>query len=92
MPLVGLRTYNNESSITSRRKRHTNKRGEYLPSDTDDRGVFATTVYNEFSLLALSMMKQKDNDANPLYGTRQIMEYIEHLRQTNEMQRFKGNV
>lgn len=60
--------------------------------NTDDRGVFATTLYNEFSLVALSMMKQKDDEENQLYGTRQIMEYIAHLRQANEMQRFKGNV
>lgn len=58
--------------------------------NTDDRGVFATTVYNELSLLALGMMKQKDEDTGkPLYGTRQIMDYIEHLRQAGVKQRFK---
>lgn len=57
--------------------------------NTDDRGVFATTLYNEFSLLALSMMKQKNDDGEAKYGTRQIMEYIEHLRQAGEQQRFK---
>lgn len=58
--------------------------------NTDDRGVFATTLYNEFSLLALAMMKQKNKDTGePEYGTRQIMDYIEHLRRAGEQQRFK---
>ena len=57
--------------------------------NTDDRGVFATTLYNEFSLLALGMMKERDEETGELkYGTRQIMEYIEHLRQAGEKQRF----
>ncbi len=57
--------------------------------NTDDRGVFATTLYNEFSLLALGMMKEKNDDGTPRYGTRQVMEYIEHLRQAGEKQQFK---
>lgn len=57
--------------------------------NTDDRGVFATTLYNEFSLLALGLMKEKNDDGTPKYGTRQIMEYIDHLRKAGEQQRFK---
>ena len=57
--------------------------------NTDDRGVFATTLYNEFSLLALGMMKEKNDDGTQKYGTRQVMEYIEHLRQAGEHQRFR---
>lgn len=57
--------------------------------NTDDRGVFATTLYNEFSLLALGMMKQKNDKDESLYGTRQLMDYIEHLRQAGELQRFR---
>ena len=57
--------------------------------NTDDRGVFATTLYNEFSLLALGLMKEKNDDGTPKYGTRQIMKYIDHLRKAGEQQRFK---
>lgn len=56
---------------------------------TDDRGVFATTVYNELSLLALSLKKQKNKKGQYKYGTRQIMEYIEHLRQAGVKQQFE---
>ena len=51
--------------------------------------LFATTVYNELSLLALSLKKQKNKKGQYKYGTRQIMEYIDHLRQAGEKQRFK---
>lgn len=58
--------------------------------NTDDRGVFATTLYNEFSLLALGMIKEKKENGERKYGTRQVMEYIEHLRQAGEKQRFNN--
>lgn len=58
--------------------------------NTDDRGVFATTLYNEFSLLALGMMKEKKENGDPKYGKRQIMDYIEHLRQAGIKQQFRA--
>ena len=57
--------------------------------NTDDRGVFATTLYNEFSLLAAGMIKEKKDNGDPKYGTRQVMDYIDHLRQAGEKQRFR---
>lgn len=58
--------------------------------NTDDRGVFATTLYNEFSLLALGMMKERNEETGEQkYGPRQVMEYIEHLRQAGVKQQFK---
>ena len=35
------------------------------------------------------MMKEKDENGVAKYGTRQIMEYIDHLRREGEQQRFK---
>ena len=57
--------------------------------NTDDRGVFATTQYNEFSFLALGMMKLKDEKGQIKYGTRQIMEYIDRVRQAGDTLRFR---
>ena len=57
--------------------------------NTDDRGVFAATVYNELSLLALGMIKEKDDKGIAKYGTHQVIQYIDHLRQAGEQQRFK---
>ena len=57
--------------------------------NTDDRGVFATSLYNEFSLIALALTKQRDKDGNRLYNDEAICEYIDHIRQNNIIQRFK---
>lgn len=56
--------------------------------NTDDRGVFDTTVYTELSLLAIALRKQYKIDGSQVYGTRQIIDYIDHLREANEKQRF----
>ncbi len=57
--------------------------------NTDDRGVFATSLYNEFSLIALALTKQRDKDGNRLYNDEAICEYIDHIRKNNIIQRFK---
>jgi len=57
--------------------------------NTDDRGVFATSLYNEFSLIALALTKQRDKEGNRLYNDEAICEYIDHIRQNNLIQRFK---
>lgn len=57
--------------------------------NTDDRGVFATSLYNEFSLIALALTKQRDKDGNRLYNDEAICEYIDHIRKNNLIQRFK---
>lgn len=57
--------------------------------NTDDRGVFETTLYNELSLMALALIKPHGNDGKSPYGKQQVMQYIEHLRQAGERQRFK---
>lgn len=57
--------------------------------NTDDRGVFATSLYNEFSLIALALTKQRDSEGNRLYNDEAICEYIDHIRQNNLIQKFK---
>lgn len=57
--------------------------------NTDDRGVFETTLYNELSLMALALIKPTGNTSQYPYGKQQIMAYIDHLRQAGEKQRFK---
>lgn len=57
--------------------------------NTDDRGVFATSLYNEFSLIALALTKQRDKDGNRLYNDEAICDYIDRIRQNNQLQRFK---
>lgn len=58
--------------------------------NTDDRGVFATSLYNEFSLMALAMLKQKDNKHELVYRNhRAVYDYIDRIRLNGQQQRFK---
>ena len=56
--------------------------------NTDDRGVFATSLYNEFSLIAAALFKQKDKSGNRLWGNETIYDYIDKLRNNGFSQRF----
>ena len=56
--------------------------------NTDDRGVFATSLYHEFSLIAAALFKQKDKDGNRLWSNEAIYDYIERLRSNGFYQRF----
>ena len=57
--------------------------------NTDDRGVFGTSIYNELSLIALAMRKIKDENNHELYNERTIIEYIERIRRNAYDKRFK---
>lgn len=50
--------------------------------NTDDRGIFATSLRNEYSLLACSMKKTNK------WSDHQIIDYIERIRTMNKQQRF----
>lgn len=58
---------------------------------TDDRGVFATSLYNEYSLIALALLKQKDESSplNNKYNHRAVYDYIDRIRLNGQQQRFK---
>lgn len=47
--------------------------------NTDDLGVFATSLPNEYSLLALALLKKKDKDGNHLYSTREVYDWIDRI-------------
>lgn len=56
--------------------------------NTDDRGVFATSLYNEFSLVAAALFKQKDSMGNRLWNDNSIYDYISRLRENGNNHRF----
>ena len=58
--------------------------------NTDDRGVFATSLYNEFSLMALALLKKKDDQHQLVYQNhRSVYDYIDRIRLNGQQQRFK---
>lgn len=58
--------------------------------NTDDAGIFATNISNEYSLITLAMMKMKDENGHRLYNDETIYNYIERVRANGMIQRFKN--
>ncbi len=47
--------------------------------NTDDLGVFSTSLPNEYSLLALALLKKKDRAGNHIYSKREVYDWISRL-------------
>lgn len=47
--------------------------------NTDDLGVFATSLPNEYSLLALALLKKKDAEGNNIYSSQEVYDWIERV-------------
>ena len=58
--------------------------------NTDDLGIFQTSLDNEYSLLALSAMKAKDADDNLKYSKMEVVRWMERIRE-NGMKYAFGN-
>lgn len=59
--------------------------------NTDDQGVFATYIENEYAYMAVALEKAKDNDGNRLYKREFILEWLEKIRQIGIDQSFNDN-
>lgn len=47
--------------------------------NTDDLGVFSTSLPNEYSLLALALLKKQDADGNNIYSSQEVYDWIERV-------------
>ena len=56
--------------------------------NTDDKGIFATSLEKEYTLMALALEKQKTADGRPKFQPNNILNWLEGLRQEAEIQRF----
>jgi hypothetical protein len=57
--------------------------------NTDDQGVFDTSLENEYALMTLALKKAKDENNNPLYDIEDIYEWIDYVRDMGIQQTFK---
>lgn len=48
--------------------------------NTDDQGVFDTSLENEFALMAGALSSKRHKNGRRLYSDDEVMEYIDHLR------------
>lgn len=56
--------------------------------NTDDRGMFDTTIEEEYALLALALEKEMDRENNPRYQPRYIYEWLNNIRKMGFEQQF----
>ncbi len=57
--------------------------------NTDDKGIFATSLHREFSLLALALMKQRHMGEVRKWDRKTIYEYVGRLAGAGQDQRFR---
>lgn len=64
---------------------------QYVSINTDDQGVFDTSLKMEYALLASAMRSMKNStDGSPRYNDDVIYDYLERLRQNGTSQTFPG--
>ena len=56
--------------------------------NTDDKGIFATSLEKEYTLMALAVEKMKTEDGKPKYQPNNILAWLEGIRRQAEIQRF----
>lgn len=56
--------------------------------NTDDLGIFATSLPNEFSLLALALLKKKDTDGNHVYSSQEVYDWIKRVAENGHKYHF----
>lgn len=60
----------------------------YVSINTDDQGVFDTSLENEYALMALALKKAKDENHQPMYDIENIYEWIDYVRRMGVEQVF----
>lgn len=58
--------------------------------NTDDKGIFATSLHREFSLLALAMTKQRKKGEVKKWDKQTIYQYVGRLANAGQEQRFRA--
>lgn len=61
----------------------------HISIGTDDQGVFATNLENEYSLMALSMEKCRDSSLQPLYNHTCICDWLHRIAKMSHEHRFR---
>lgn len=60
--------------------------------NTDDKGVFHTSLENEYALMACAMEKMKDDKGNSVYNRQMVYQWIDNIREMGNMQSFFGKI
>ena len=58
--------------------------------NTDDKGIFATSLQREFALLSLALKKQKISGKVQRWSDQEIYDYVRRLAEAGQINRFKA--
>ena len=64
----------------------------HVSINTDDKGVFYTSLENEYALMGRALEKMADEDGSLKYHKQMIYDWIEHIRQNGNQQSFLKKV
>jgi len=56
--------------------------------NTDDKGVFRTSLENEYALMACALEKVRDEKGNMVYNRQMIFQWIDNIRKMGNLQSF----
>ena len=56
--------------------------------NTDDLGVFYTSLPREYELLSLALLKKKDKEGNPIYQSHEVYNWIERIVRNAQIYKF----
>lgn len=60
--------------------------------NTDDQGIFDTSLVNEYAIVCASLDKKKDENGNKVYSPEHIYQYIENIRKMGIYQSFNNDM
>lgn len=62
----------------------------HISINTDDLGIFDTSLENEYALMAVALGKMKNADGNPAYSPAMIMDWLDRVRAMGLQQSFRS--
>lgn len=62
----------------------------FVSINTDDKGVFYTSLENEYALMACALEKVKDRQGNCIYNRQMIYQWLDNIRKMGLQQSFLG--
>ena len=62
----------------------------FVSINTDDKGIFHTSLENEYALMACAMEKVKDKQGNYVYNRQMIYQWLDNIRKMGLQQSFMG--
>lgn len=74
-----------------KRQMDSNQAQLYVSVNTDDKGVFHTSLENEYALLASAMEALEDENGNRVYTSQEVYDWIDKIRNMGNFQVFRAN-